>query len=601
MDEVKHEAPEQQPVHAAESHAAESHAAESHAAESHAAESHAAESHAAEAHAAESHAAESHAAESHAAEAHAAEAHAAESHAAEAHAAEAHDTEAHAAEAHAAESHAAEAHAAESHAAEAHAAESHAAESHAAESHAAGISAEPDIAIQSDGFTYSKPFQNKAQGWIFLNGNVSREEDLVKMCREQILHPQHFDTEADERKKVLLITAAFQKGHEHHDRHLIEMFEHLSIDAKWENDFPRNIQNLSVWSMFNTFKARETWLHRKYTEKQDRIKAVKQDYLLKNSHYVESAHQLAKDLGRTYPNLTMFDFYNIEEYGSDSEIFTTGVTQEQSDRKLMDLKSLAGSPLDKDLCKELRATIDHLIFKDQEVFDLCQYMEDYFLDKSGITNTALYKEQRLDLEERITSSATIFIFGGRVYVLVNRLRFYRLDEVFKRVLARGANIYGISAGTLCQMSRFYLNLERFTPGGYLRAADSGMGLVEGLWVTPHAEDYAYIREAHPDALSFFSIRQKNGVMVGLSEKSVLLYEKYKDPMDGNIYKRYTSIGEEPVLIFGVRGMKHEMARNSQIILEGTKFYQGRNMVGEEQDIEELEREYWKKMTGQKEK
>ncbi len=459
------------------------------------------------------------------------------------------------------------------------------------------IKTESEIAIESNGFTYSKPFQHKAQGWIFLNGNVSKEEDLVKMCREQILHPEHFDADADERKKVLLITAAFQKGHEHHDRHLIEMFEHLSIDAKWENDFPRNIQNLSVWSMFNTFKERETWLYRKYTEKQDRIKAVKQDYLLKNSHYVESAHQLAKDLGRTYPNLTMFDFYNIEEFHINPELFTTGVTEEQSRKKLMDLQSLAGSPLDKDLCKELRATIDHLIFKDQEVFDLCQYMEEYFLEKSGITNTSLYQEQHLELEERISSSSTIFIFGGRVYVLVNRLRFYKLDNTFKKVLARGANIYGISAGTLCQMSRFYLNLERFTPGGYLRAADSGMGLVEGLWVTPHAEDYTYIREAHPDALSFFSIRQKNGVMVGLSEKSVLLYEKYRDPMDGNIYKRYTSIGEEPVLVFGVRGMKHEMTKNSQLILEGTKFYQERNMVGEEQDIEELEREYWKKMKG----
>ncbi|MHC9538214.1 MAG: Type 1 glutamine amidotransferase-like domain-containing protein [Vulcanimicrobiota bacterium] len=586
MDEVKHEAPEQHPAQAQETQVSEAQTQEVRTQEAQTPEAQTQEARTQEARTQEAQTPEAQTQEARTQEAHDTEARTLEAHDTEARTLEAHNTEAHNTEAHAAE---------------AHAAEAHDTEAHAAEAHAAGITAGPDIAIQSDGFTYSKPFQNKAQGWIFLNGNVSREEDLVKMCREQILHPQHFDAEADERKKVLLITAAFQKGHEHHDRHLIEMFEHLSIDAKWENDFPRNIQNLSVWSMFNTFKARETWLHRKYTEKQDRIKAVKQDYLLKNSHYVESAHQLAKDLGRTYPNLTMFDFYNIEEYGSDSEIFTTGVTQEQSDRKLMDLKSLAGSPLDKDLCKELRATIDHLIFKDQEVFDLCQYMEDYFLDKSGITNTALYKEQRLDLEERITSSATIFIFGGRVYVLVNRLRFYRLDEVFKRVLARGANIYGISAGTLCQMSRFYLNLERFTPGGYLRAADSGMGLVEGLWVTPHAEDYAYIREAHPDALSFFSIRQKNGVMVGLSEKSVLLYEKYKDPMDGNIYKRYTSVGEEPVLIFGVRGMKHEMARNSQIILEGTKFYQGRNMVGEEQDIEELEREYWKKMTGQKEK
>jgi peptidase E len=451
----------------------------------------------------------------------------------------------------------------------------------------------PEIAtaLETPAFTYSKPLQHKAQGWIFLNGNVSKEEDLVRMCRDQISKPQHFVPSINDSKKVLLVTAAFQKGHEHHDRHLIEMFERLSIDAKWDNDFPRNIQNLSVWSMFNTFKERESWLWKKYHEKQDRIKAIKQDYLLKNSSYVESAHQTSKDLGRTYPGLTMFDYYNIEKFKDNPDLFTTNLDPEKAQRKLADLKSLMGSPLDLDLCKELKATIDHLVFKDDEIFALTQFIEDYFLEKSGISESALYREQRKDLEDRITGSATIFIFGGRTYVLVNRLRFYRLAEYFKMALSMGANIYGISAGTICQMDRFYLNLERFTPGGYLRAADRGMGLVEGLYVTPHAEDYAYIREAHPDALSFFSLRQKNGVVVGLSEKSILLYERYKDPLDGKVHRRFTSIGEEPVLIFGERGVKHEMSRHSQIILEGTKFFKGTNMVGEEKDIEDLEREH----------
>lgn len=437
---------------------------------------------------------------------------------------------------------------------------------------------------------FSKPFEDKAMGWIFLNGNVSKEEDLVRMCRERILNPQNFDPKVNESKKVLLVTAAFQKGHEHFDRHLIDMFERLSIDARWECDFPRNIQNLSAWTMFNTFKERERWLHRKYTEKQDMIKAIKQDYLTKNSHYVESAHQTAKELGRTYANLTMFDFYHIEEFGETPEIFTTGVVnKEQADKKMADVESLYKNCLDRDLCKELRATIDHIIFKDDEVFSLCKYIEDYFLESSGIANSQLYQEQRHDLKERILSSASIFIFGGRTYVLVNRMRFYRLGEFIKEALNQGTNIYGISAGTLCQMHKFYLNLERFAQGGYLRAADMGMGIVEGLWVTPHAEDYIYIREAHPDALSFFSLRQRNGVMVGLSERSVLLFERYKDPLDGTIYRRYTSIGEEPVLVFGIRGIKHEMKPDSQLIIEGTKFFAGTNMVGDEEDIEELER------------
>lgn len=444
---------------------------------------------------------------------------------------------------------------------------------------------------------FSRVFKNKAQGWIFLNGNVSKEEDLVKMCRMQILEPENFEPVVQENKKVLLVTAAFQKGHEHHDRHLIEMFERLSIEAKWENDFPRNIQNLSVWTMFNTFKEREHWLYRKYTEKQDRIKAIKQDYLLKNSHYVESAHQAAKELERTYPNLTMFDFYHIDNYRETQDLFVSGLNVEQSIKKHNDLKGLYASPFDLDLCRELKATIDHLVFKDDEIFAICQFIEEYFLEKSGIENCQLYKEQRQDLEERLKSSATIFIFGGRTYVLVNRLRFYRLDEFFKQVLAKGTNIYGISAGTICQMDRFYLNLDRFTQGGYLRAADRGMGLVDGIWVTPHAEDYEYIRDAHPDSLSFFSLRQRNGVVVGLSEKSVLLCEKYKDPGDGNIYKRFSSIGEEPVLVFGIRGIKHEMNKYSEIIVEGTKFFEGKAMVAEEEDIEELERK-WKEKNSQ---
>lgn len=449
-----------------------------------------------------------------------------------------------------------------------------------------------EAAQQRDDAGFSKPFQHKALGWIFLNGNVSKEEDLVRMCRNQILEPQNFDPAVNETKKVLLVTAAFEKGHEHHDRHLIDVFERLSIDARWENDFPRNIQNLSVWTMFNTFKERERWLHKKYTEKQDMLKAMKQDYLLKNSHYVETAHRTAKELGRTYPNLTMFEFYSIDKFKDNQGMFMLGVSdKELADRKLKDLECLSRNPLDLDLCKELKEVVDHIVYKDEEILAQCKHLEDYFLEKSGVTRSSLYIEQRNDLRERILSSATIFIFGGRTYVLVNRIRFYRLDEFFKEALGKGSNLYGISAGTLCQMDKFYFNLERFSAGGYLRAADRGMGLVEGLYVTPHAEDYAYIREAHPDALSFFSLRQRNGVMVGLSEKSVLLYERYRDPLDGNIYKRYTSIGDEPVLIFGIRGIKHEMKKDSQIIIEGTKYFEGTNLIGDKEDMEELERRY----------
>lgn len=436
---------------------------------------------------------------------------------------------------------------------------------------------------------FSSTFEDKAYGWIFLNGNVRKEEDLVNMCKDQIQNPQTFKEELNKSKKVLLVTAAFQKGEEHHDRHLIESFEKIGIDAGWNNGMPQNIQNLSVWTMFNTFKEKEPWLYRKYTEKQDQIKAFKQDYFIKNSRYMEMAHEITKGLNDKYPNLNMFEFYNIEKYKEDKNFFTENYDFIKGEDILREIDSLCKNQKDLDSCKELIAIIDHIIFKDAEMFDTCKFIENYFLEHSKIASCSLYNEQREDLKKRILSSATVFFYGGRVYVLVNRLRFYQLAEYFKEALQNGTNTYGISAGTLCQQDKFFLNLDRFTPGGYLRASDMGMGLTSGLWVTPHAEDYNYIREADKDTLSFFSLRQVNGVVVGLSANSILLCERYKDPIDQKIYKRYTSIGNEPVLIFGIRGIKYEMKKYSQIIIEGTKFYNGKPMIGEKEDIEELER------------
>ena len=156
----------------------------------------------------------------------------------------------------------------------------------------------------------------------------------------------------------------------------------------------------------------------------------------------------------------------------------------------------------------------------------------------------------------------------------------------------GTNIYGISAGAICQTEKFSLNFEEFSAGGYLRAADKGMGLIRNLWIFPHANDYNYIREANRDILSFFTLRHKDGVVVGLSEKSVLLCEKYKDPIDGNIYKRFSSVGEEPVLVFGEKGIISELNKFDQIFIKGTKFYTNKNQVATKEEVKELESQYY---------
>ncbi|HPZ09091.1 MAG TPA: Type 1 glutamine amidotransferase-like domain-containing protein [Candidatus Eremiobacteraeota bacterium] len=439
---------------------------------------------------------------------------------------------------------------------------------------------------------YPGLLEHKVEGWCFLNGNVAKEENFVNMCRETILNPKHKNEELNKSKKILLVTAAFEKGHEHHDRHLIEMFEKISIDAKWEGCFPQNIQNLSVYSMFNDFKEKERWLYQKYTEKQDQIKAIKRDYYEKNFHYVEEVYKIGNRLQETYKNLCLYDFYYFYEH-KEPEFFTGHLSKEEREKKLADLTGLSKSKLDVLKCEDLRATLDHIIYKDNELFSLCRHIELYYLWKSGVQNNSFYKEQREKLGKRISSSASIFIFGGRVFVLVNRLRFYRLEKFFKEALKEGTNIYGISAGAICQTEKFFLTFERYSPRAHSSASDYGMGLVKGLWIFPHAEDLSYIREANRDKLSLFALRHKPGVAVGLTEKSVLLCEKYREPFDGKIYRRYTSVGEEPVLVFGEKGKRCDLYKYDQIILEGTKFYKGKNQVAGKEDIKKMEEEYLK--------
>jgi len=435
--------------------------------------------------------------------------------------------------------------------------------------------------------------RSKVQGWCFLNGNVSREEDLVRMCKDTILNPEHSDENINRSRKVLLVTAAFQKGHEHHDRHLIDMFERISIDARWEGSFPSNIQNLSVYSMFNRFKEKEFWLYQKYTEKQDRIKAIKRDYYEKNFHYVEEVYRISGELVENYPHLGLYDFYYFEKYKENENLFVSNLSPESKEKKLLALRSLLTSPSDLSKCRALIDTLDHIIYKDNELFSLCRHIELYYLGKSGVQDSSFYREQREELKNRILSSASIFIFGGRVFVLGNRLRFYGLSKYFKEALLRGTNIYGISAGSICQTDKFFLAFERHFPGGHTSASDFGMGLVKGIYVFPHAEDINYIRDAHRDKLSFFALRHRPGISVGLTEKSVLLCEKYREPSDGNIYRRFVSTGDEPVLVFGEKGRRCDLYKSGQIILEGTRFYKGKNQVATGEDIYKMERSLYK--------
>jgi peptidase E len=444
-----------------------------------------------------------------------------------------------------------------------------------------------------------EPFEHKAAGWILLNGNVVWETDLVDMFRGRIQDPQHFDPQVNRKRKVLLVTAAFDRGQEHRDRHLIAMFERLGIEADWREHLPRNIQNLSVYTFFERFKHQEPWVHSRYTEKQAILKAIKHEYTVKNQVYVTLVQRQLEALRKSYPALGLFEFYHAAAPGRGLPALIQD--EEASSRPdkaacLADLERLRKADSDLKSCLELHRTLEHLVYKDEEVFAMCHALESHFLDKSGVRHSALYQEQRAELRERVLSSATVFLFGGRVYVLVNRLRFYDLAEAFALAVSRGTNLYGISAGAICQTERFSLSFDRAETGGHIHAADFGMGLVKGIRIFPHANDFRSIREGRRDDLSFFALRMPHEVAVGLNERSVLLCETFRDPVDGRVHKRFSSAGTDPVLVFGPRGERHEMEPVSEILLEGSKFYQGKPQLAARAEVLDLERAWRRQAT-----
>lgn len=433
------------------------------------------------------------------------------------------------------------------------------------------------------------PFMFKEKGWLFLNGNVVHEGDLISMFREQIVNPQHSTRKVNDSRKVLLVTAAFDKGQEHADRHLIRSFESLNIDGGWQGNLPHNIQNLSVYTMFQQFQQKEPWLYRRYTEKQDQIIALKRDYHGKVFHYVQTIYELIGSLQENFKGLGLFDFYHSHSFRENPNFFLLNREGLDRENHQMQLDKLSKSLSGQKYCRELRLNLDHLIYLDNEILTLLMSIENYFLNSSGIAKSELYHRQRDELSKRILESASVFIFGGRVYVLVNRLRFYQLADVFQEAIDKGTNVYGISAGSICQTHRFTLSFDRSGKAGDVIAADFGLGLIKGMRVFPHANDIGYMEQADRNELTFFVLRHQEKFVIGLKEKSVLLREFYRDPIDHKVYKRFSSVGEDPIMVFGERGERVDLQKHDEILMEGSKFFSGIVQVATRMEINALER------------
>lgn len=431
-------------------------------------------------------------------------------------------------------------------------------------------------------------FRNKSAGWLFLNGNIPYPRDLVSMFRHQILHPQHPDPQVDEERRVVLVTAAFESGHEFHDRHLISDFEEIGLDAGWRGGFPTKVRNLAVWSAFKRWKESEKWLYQRYTEKQDALLAIKRDYHTKMQTYVTAMLESLADLSGSYSELGLYEFCHLEDWRKDPAAVLPDDDTVQAEKINKQLEKLSKDRADSSKSIQLRHKMDHLVYKDSEVLAACKAIEDHFKHASGIEKSELYLAQKTELWHVMESAATIFMYGGRVYVLMNRLRFYDLDIALKQAVGGGSNVFGISAGSVIQTDEFALAIPNAS-GGHQIAADQGTDLIRNLRVFPHAYDYyKYMREASRNDLSFSALRHPKSVTVGLNQESVLLKETYK--MEDKEYQRVTSVGRQPVLVFGPRGVTYEMEPGDQLMLEGCRHFDGQQRLARKAEVDDLEKD-----------
>ena len=399
------------------------------------------------------------------------------------------------------------------------------------------------------------------KGSIILNGNINFESDFIYTFKDKILSSIHSDPKVRESKKALLITAAWRKN-EYQEQHVKEALRNIGIKSVFKNGYDENIQNLAIYHEFNKFKKRVPDIYKLYHEKQENIIAIKEFYRRKNASLVNLLKKQVRLLKLKFPGTTLAD---ILDY---------------------DIKKEASTLIDKNIeehlfhyyCRDIQHTMNTIISMDDEIIEICREIDDYFFKKSQVAEDPIYKKIKKKLEERILSANSIFIFGGHVAVLFNRLNFFKLKGAFLRALASGTNFYTVSAGSdvLCDKIILYgwIDMDNMDPNADFEFFDNGFGLITKLTLFPHCHDR--IKHDDPDSLTYLAYRWKSHMCVGLDQHSFLKLETYLDER-GKMYERYVSIGkDEGVYVFDKSGKKIILNYGEELDMPGSKLYESRH-------------------------
>ena len=373
------------------------------------------------------------------------------------------------------------------------------------------------------------------RGAILFNGNAESERQLLEAARPLLLGSRHTDPEIAESRRVLLVTAGWA-DREHDEGHVKSVLNDMGLPSRFEDGFDRNLVNLSLLGELNGLFAKAPAVARAWEEQRRVAEDVRSYYLAHNAHMIE-----------------LFRNALVSAREIDSELTVAKLAE-------LDDASHATRPLLRyALGRELRQALTTLEANDDYLVDLLREIERRAFDDAGVAVAPGWREARERLERRILSANTVVLFGGRLDLLLDALRFFRLRESMAEALRRGTVFIAMSAGAMVFCERVIVYDDNAPLRRDFQLYDRGLALVRDLQLFPHCMER--IQTDDPDNLAYLARRFRHQVCVGLNQRSFLLLEMSP--------RRATSQGtEDGAYVFDPEGKKQCYRAGEEISFSG---------------------------------
>lgn len=397
------------------------------------------------------------------------------------------------------------------------------------------------------------------KGRIVFNGNIGSEVEFIEGFAPQILDSTHENPTIRDSRKVLLITAAWQKR-EFQESHIRQALYEIGIQPRFVDGYDTHVQNLSIYHDFNHLRQADPELYQQYHSKQQVIQEFKRFYREKNSGLIRILQNQLSLLRTHFPRLALAPVLSYDVQAGQQQLSQYNPWQ----------------MLYHYACQDIQASMAKLRSHDERMLQICHEIDAAFIESSGLKQHPLYQTLRQELKNRILSANSIFIFGGHIAVLFNRLNFFDLKETFIEALERGCNFYTVSAGSmaLCEYvvvfdedSNEWTGTQRMYD---FELFDKGFGLVSKIQLFPHCKDYIAIED--PDTIAYTAARFNRSLCVGLDQHSFLAMETFEH--QGQEYERFSSVGEhEGLYLFKANGKVETVGYGQELNLPGTLHWQ----------------------------